>query len=179
MKFLMKEISIPLEDLRSIVRRNPKILLYSIHENLATKLISFFIMRLRMEPKHVLRILKAYPAIIDYNLENHMLPIVVYFLSDLEFSPIEFRSVLLKFPRLMTHSTFKIKHVVGYLRYQLGMDAVQVKRVLFQAPQVVSLDTENNLAFKVKFLKDELNLDKGDDLRKLISGMPTLILCSV
>jgi len=179
MKFLMKEISIPLEDLRSIVRRNPKILLYSIHENLATKLISFFIMRLRMEPKHVLRILKAYPAIIDYNLENHMLPIAVYFLSDLEFSPIEFRSILLKFPRLMTHSTFKIKHVVGYLRYQLGMDAVQVKRVLFQAPQVVSLDTENNLAFKVKFLKDELNLDKGDDLRKLISGMPTLILCSV
>lgn len=54
-----------------------------------------------------------------------------------------------------------------------------VKRVLFQAPQVVSLDTENNLVAKVEFLQSTLGLDRGDELRKVISGMPTLILCSI
>jgi len=179
MNFLYREIGIPIDDLQSIIQRNPKLLLYSLKDNLEVKLISFFIMRLRMEPRHVLKILKAYPFIIDYNLENHMLPIARFFLSELEFSPIEFRAILLKFPRLMTHSTFKIKHVVGYFRYQLGMNAVQVKRVLFQAPQVVSLDTENNLVAKVEFLQNTLGLYSGDDLRKVISGMPTLILCSI
>lgn len=179
MNFLHKEISISIEDLQSIIQKNPRLLLYSLRDNLEVKLISFFIMRLRMEPKHVLKILKSYPLIMDYNLENHMLPIARFFLSELEFSPIEFRGILLKFPRLMTRSTFKIKHVVGYLRYQLGMDAVQVKRVLFQAPQVVSLDTEKNLAVKVDFLRDVLKLDGGDELRKVIAGMPTLVLCSV
>jgi len=179
MKFLHREIGIPLVELQSIVQRNPKLLLYSLTHNLEIKLISFFIMRLRMEPKHVLKLLKSYPFIMDYNLENHMLPIARFFLSELEFSPIEFRSILLKFPRLMTHSMFKIKHTVGYFRYQLGMNAAQVKRVLFQAPQVVSLNTEHNLVDKVEFLQHGLGLDRGDELRKVISGMPTLLLCSI
>jgi hypothetical protein len=86
---------------------------------------------------------------------------------------------LLKFPRLMTHSLFKIKHVVGYLRYQLGMDANEVKRILYQAPQVISLNTDDTLVSKVSFLRDFFALENGTPLRKVIAGMPTLLLCNV
>jgi len=112
-------------------------------------------------------------------LEQHMLPIARFFLGELEFSPFELRKIVLKFPRLMTHSLFKIKHTVGYLRYQLGMNAEQVKRVLFQAPQVISLSTDDTLVSKVSFLRDAFGLEEGSDLRKVIVGMPTLLLCSV
>jgi mTERF domain-containing protein len=176
--FLHKELSIPLEDLRKILRANPRLLLYSLERNLQPKFISFFIMRLCMQPKDILKLLTCYPLIIDYNLENHMLPIARYFLSELEFSPMEMKHILLKFPRLMTHSLFKIKHLVGYLRYELGMNAKEVKRVLFQAPQVISLNTDEKVTSKVAFLKDTFGLSNDKDLRKVVSGMPTILLCN-
>jgi len=136
MKFLHKEMGIPISDLRGILVKNPRILLYSLIDNLQVKLISLFVMRLGMEKHHILKIMKAYPNILDYNLEEHLLPIMKYFILELDFSPSEFRGILLKFPRLMTYSLFKIKHVVGYLRFTLGMNAKQVKRVLFQGTVV-------------------------------------------
>ena len=177
--FLHKELKIRVFDLQKIVKGNPRILLYSLVGNLHPKIISFFIMKLYMEPQHVLKLLSAYPLILDYNLEDHMIPIARYLISELEFSPMEMRRILLKFPRLMTHSLFKIKHVVGYLRFQLGMDANEVKRVLFQAPQVISLSTDSTLVSKVSFLRDFFDLNNEKDLRKVIAGMPTLLLCSI
>eukprot|EP00557_Chaetoceros_sp_GSL56_P012899 CAMPEP_0176482726 /NCGR_PEP_ID=MMETSP0200_2-20121128/3531_1 /TAXON_ID=947934 /ORGANISM="Chaetoceros sp., Strain GSL56" /LENGTH=656 /DNA_ID=CAMNT_0017879065 /DNA_START=91 /DNA_END=2061 /DNA_ORIENTATION=+ len=178
LQFLHKEMSIPLENLQKILRANPRLLLYSLERNLQPKFISFFIMRLYMQPKDILKLLTYYPLIIDYSLENHMLPIARYFLTELEFSPMEMKHILLKFPRIMTHSLFKIKHLVGYLRYQLGMNAKEVKRVLFQAPQVISLNTDKKVASKVEFLKDTFELTNDKDLRKVISGMPTILLCN-
>ena len=177
--FLHKEMKIPLLDLQKMVKTNPRLLLYSLRDNLQPKLVSFFIMKLHMEPQHILDLLSTYPLIMDYNLENHMLPIARYFTAELEFSPMEMRRILLKFPRLMTHSLFKIKHVVGYLRYQLGMDANEVKRILYQAPQVISLNTDDTLVSKVSFLRDFFALENGIPLRKVIAGMPTLLLCNV
>eukprot|EP00551_Chaetoceros_affinis_P006443 CAMPEP_0203686204 /NCGR_PEP_ID=MMETSP0090-20130426/48944_1 /ASSEMBLY_ACC=CAM_ASM_001088 /TAXON_ID=426623 /ORGANISM="Chaetoceros affinis, Strain CCMP159" /LENGTH=280 /DNA_ID=CAMNT_0050555425 /DNA_START=819 /DNA_END=1658 /DNA_ORIENTATION=- len=143
-------------------------------------------------------------------MDNHLLPITRYFLTELEFSPMEFRSIVLKFPKIFSHSLFKVKHVVGYFRYELGMNASQVKRILFQAPQVVSLNTDDTLVGKVNFIQDAFKLrhqdhdndgdsdsdsDDNDDLssdygafsrsrrldniRKVITGMPTLLLCSI
>ena len=176
--FLHKEIKIPIKDLQTIIRKNPRIMLYSLMDNLQPKIISFLIMRLYMDPKDIVKLLTSYPAIMDYNLENHMLPIARYFLTELEFSPMELKKILLKFPRLMTHSMFKIKHVVGFLRFQLGMDADKVKRILYQAPQVISLSTDDTLVSKVNFLEKEFQL-QDEDLRKVISGMPSLLCCDL
>jgi len=178
MRFLHKEIDVPLEDLRRIIMRNPRVLMYSVERNLREKIISFFIMRLRMSPEQVRKMLISYPQILDYNLHDHMMPIAEYFTSDLGFSPTELRTILLKFPRLMTHSMLKIKHLIGYLRFELGMDAPQVKRVIFQAPQCIGLNTDSSLKGKVVFLGDTFDLS-NEELRKVIFGMPTLIICGI
>ena len=194
-QFLYQEIGIDKDDLKIIIQKNPAILLYSLQKNLQPKIISLFIMRLRMESTHITKLLKSFPFVMDYNMDNHLLPITRYFLTDLEFSDREFRSILLKFPKIYSYSLFKIKHVVGYLRYQLGMDASQVKRILFQAPQVISLNTDQTLVSKVEFVKELFGLSQNskstipsveignvsgmDDIRKVITGMPTLLLCSV
>jgi len=177
MGFLHKEMAISMEDLRKIVKKNPRVLLYSVEKNLKEKLISFLVMRLRMESRHVCKLLLAFPELLDYNLEDVILPIARYFMSDLEFSPTEFRSIMLKYPRLMSNSLRKIKHVVGFFRYEFDLDASQVKRIIFQGPQTVAL-SDDNLKSKISFLRDMFKLDTSE-VRKVIVGMPTLLMCSI
>lgn len=131
-----------------------------------------------MDKKQVQKLLLSYPQILDYNLERHILPISRYFIKDLGVSPTEFRGILLKFPRLLTHSLSKIKHVVGYLRFEVGLNAQQVKRVLYQAPQVIGLATDTTLKAKVEFLRDAFELD-DEQLRSIVAGMPTLAVLSI
>ena len=177
MGFLHKEMAISIDDIRKIVKKNPRVLLYSIETNLTEKLISFLVMRLRMESRHVCKILLAFPELLDYNLENTMLPIARYFMTDLEFSPTEFRAILLKYPRLMSNSLRKIKHIVGFFRYEFDLDASQVKRVIYQGPQMFGL-SDDNLKAKINFLRDTFQLNTNE-VRKVVVGMPTLLMCSI
>ncbi|KAL9183832.1 hypothetical protein ACHAXT_004688 [Thalassiosira profunda] len=172
-KFLHHEIQFSLDELRVLYTKNPRLLLYSLDDNLREKIVFFFILQLHMEPEQVQRVLLSYPQVMDYNLENHLKPIAEYFLSDLEFSSSELGQIVLKFPRVFSYALFRIKHVTGFLRYELGLDGRQVKRVLFQAPQVLGL-SEDSLKEKLDFLSDRLHLS-ADELGEVFSKMPTLI----
>lgn len=173
-QFLLNEIEFSLEELRSLYERNPKLLLYSLDENLREKIVFFFILQLHIEPENVRKLMLSFPQVMDYNLENHLKPIADYYISDVRFSATEFGSIVTRFPRLFSYSLFKIKHVTGYLRFELGLDATQVKRVIFQAPQIVGLDTEGNLQKKLDLLQTRLSLT-GQELGLVLSKMPTLM----
>lgn len=175
-RFLLRDANLDLDQLRSIVLKYPRILIYSL-DNLVGKMIFFFVMTLKMEPTQITKVLISFPYILDYNLERHIVPIFDYFIQDLGYQPTEFRSILLKFPRLVSHSLSKIKHVIGYLRFQLELEADHVKRIIFQAPQVVGLKDET-LQSKVDFLQQNLTL-APHQLRKIITGMPTVLILSV
>ena len=177
-EFLHREIHFTLKDLRKLYAKNPRLLIYSLDNNLREKIVFFFILQLQMQPEHVRKMLMAYPKVMDYNLENNMKPIAQYFLTELEFSAIEMRSIILRFPRVFTHSLFKIKHVIGFLRYELALDAQQVKRVIFQAPQILGLDTEGNLKAKLNFLQQRIDLTQ-QELSTFIAKMPTIFSLSV
>lgn len=183
-RFLRNELEIPRDDIRTIVQKNPRILLMSVDKNLQPKLIFFMIMTLMLTPNDVRKILLKFPGILNYNLDNHILPITRYFLS-LDVSTVEIGNMLLKFPRLVTNSLVKIKHVVGYLRFELGLEADGVRRILYQAPQILSLATAN-LESKVDFLMQVVapGAIRGDEdstkiLRKLIVGMPSLLYLNI
>ena len=183
-RFLSKEIAIPRDDVRKIVKTNPRILMMSVNQNLQPKLIFFMIMTLRLSSHDVRKILLKFPNVLNYDLENHILPITRYFLS-LDINSSEVSSMLLKFPRLVTNSLSKIKYVVGYLRFELGLDADGVRRILYQAPQVLSLST-NNLESKVEYLFQVVapGAQRGDEestkaLSRLIVGMPSLLYLSI
>ncbi|KAL7540362.1 hypothetical protein ACHAXR_010052 [Thalassiosira sp. AJA248-18] len=178
MKFMLNEIQFSVEDLRKVYQKNPRLLLYSLDGNLREKIVFFFILQLHMEPKHVRKILLSFPQIMDYNLENHMKPIAEYFMTELEFSAAELGRIIHRFPRLFSYSLFKIKHVAGFLRYELELDPRQAKRVIFQAPQVLGLDTEGNLKEKLDFLRNRLDLTSME-LGLVFSKMPTLMCLGV
>lgn len=177
LKFWRREMRIPLDQLRKIVQKNPRVLMYSLNDNLRPKLIFYLIMTLHMEPRQVLKLLLAYPNFLNYSLEDHLLPITRYFISELEYSSLEFRNLLLKCPRIMTSALYKIKHVVGYFRYELGMEASHVKRVIYQAPQVMGL-SDVNLRSKVEFVRATFDLNE-EELRHVLASVPTLLVCGV
>ncbi|KAL7575940.1 hypothetical protein ACA910_000736 [Epithemia clementina (nom. ined.)] len=184
-RFLRRELNLSRESIRRIVTKNPRMLLYSLEDNLVPKLVFFGIMTLHMDTSHVERLLLSYPQFLDYNLERHTLPIARYFLHDLEFSPTEFRSIVLAYPRITTHSLSTIKHTAGWLRYnELNFTGAQVKRILFQAPQACALK-DSNLWSKIHFLKQALGLEDDDndganeDLKKILVGMPRLLVLNV
>jgi mTERF len=176
MRFFVRDMEIPLEQLRQIVQRNPRVLLYSLDDNLIPKVIYFLIMTLQMSLVQVQKLLCAYPEFLDYNLDRHTLPIAKYFMKDLEYSPNEMSSILLKFPRLVTYQLARIKHRVGYLRYEIGLGGSQVKRVLYQSPQLTGLAFDT-LRDKIAFLHESLQLSPSE-LRTVVAGMPTLLVLS-
>lgn len=177
LKFLTQEINFSVEAVWRLCQSNPKLLLYSLDDNLREKIVFFFILQLHMEPEDVRTILLAYPQIIDYNLENHMKPIAEYFMAELEFSAAELGLIILKFPRLFSYSLFKIKHVTGFLRYELELDSRQAKRVIFQAPQVLGL-AEGSMKAKLDFLRNRLEFSIGE-LGLVLSKMPTLMCLGI
>ena len=136
------------------------------------QIVFFFILQLNLEPVDVRKVLLNFPQVVDYNLESHLRPIAEFFTMDIKFSAAEFGGIVLKFPRLFSYSLFKVKHVTGYLRYELGLDARQTKRVLFQAPQVLGL-SELKLKQKLDFLRSRLGLDQ-EELNAIFSKMPTV-----
>jgi len=179
MCFLDRELQISNSTtVREIVWKHPRMLLYSLEDNLIPKLIFFLIMTLHMTPQQVQKLLLVYPEFLGYNLERHILPMAQYFLTELELNSLEFQKIFLKFPRIVTFSLQKIKYVVGYLRYEVGLNAEQVRRVLYQSPQIMGLDTENNLKKKVNFLQISFNLT-DEQLRTVVAGMPSLLYLSL
>ena len=227
--FFRKELLISKSELRSICLSNPRILLFSLENKMQDILISYFILRLRMEvPYHTTKVLIRFPQIVNYSLQNHLMPTTLYFTETLGLHISEFRTVLVKYPKIMSYSLHKIQRVVAFLDNEFGWKQYKglgdtndhdqidrddnhnfevsnevsnqenqwkhnhLKRIFLQAPQIVGLDIETNLKSKIDFLRAELqshehhvisnqNNDSEiqDDISKLITGMPTLLLCNV
>lgn len=178
MHFLLGEVEIPMEKLRMIVKKNPLILLYSLEKNLIPKLVYFMLIQLQMTTAQVTKVLLAYPQILNYSLDRSIQPTTQYFVKELEFSNTEFAVILLRFPRLFTVSLRKIKHAVGYFRFELNLSPFQVKRVLYRAPGLLSLNADVNIKDKVSYLQSTLGLT-DDQTRKLIAAMPSLLGLSI
>lgn len=174
-RFLTSEMELSVEQLQKIVKKNPNILLYSVEENLIPKLVYYMIMRLQMNTRQIHKLLLTYPLILDCNLERTILPLTVYFMNELEYSPIEFRNILLKFPRLVTHSLRKVKRTIGYFRYELNMIPTQVKKVIYRAPVILGLNLEQNIQPKVQYLQSTLDLS-NEELHIVLAAMPSLVL---
>jgi mTERF domain-containing protein len=188
MRFLVRDMEVPLDTLRSIVLSNPRLLLYSLDDNLIPKLVYFLIMTLQMDLDQVQKLLTMYPQFLDYNLDRHILPLARYLMKDLEYNSREVRAMVLRHPRLLTFSLARIKRRAGYLRYELGLSADQVRRVLYQAPQAAIGLSDDHLRSKVEFLRSALGFDLHDEeddvcaddgFRKVLTGMPTLLSLSV
>lgn len=173
-QFLANEMELDLPQLQTLVQKNPKILLYSLEKNLIPKLIYYLLMKLNMSPSQAQKMLLSYPPFVDYNLERVIWPTTHYFVHDLGFAVTQFRSILLKFPRLVSHSLRKIKYAVGFFRFELGLSAEQVQRVLSGAPTILGLNVEENIKVKVNYLQDALALD-AEQLRALLVAIPTVL----
>lgn len=179
--FFRQEIQMSKEAVQRLMQKHPDIFAtHSLENNVKLKLIGLFTQKLLFEPIHLSKMLHLYPQILDRSLNEYLMPFTQYFLQNLMFSPLELRTILTQFPRLSSYSLARIKHIAAYLQDEEGFTAEQVKRIFFQAPQIVCLK-EEHLKEKIKFICNALELHPTDDdrLRKIIAGMPSLLKCSL
>lgn len=200
-RFFMNELLFSDITIAKILIKYPHIFTYSLENNLRVKIISFFILTLQFEVPHDLeKILLSFPQIFDYNLERHLIPIMRHFTSEeseFEYSINQFRSILLKFPRIMTNSIEKLQANASYLQNQMKFSPDQIKRIVLQSPQILAMNRKS-IEEKIDFLQSEFQLislaekhsfdskangETGeiepDELQKLITAMPTLLHCSI
>ena len=172
--------------IRRVILSNPIVLGYSLEKNLYPKMVFWreMLQIKAISSKHLLSVITKFPQFLNYNVQQIQL-IFDYFVNDVGCSVLEFRIMLLKCPRIITHSLKKIKGFVEYLMYDLQIDQdTQLKRVLLHAPQLISVSNES-LRAKVQYLRSLItqnnDYNKGHDeiLRKIIVGMPTLLSCSI
>lgn len=182
MIFFREEIHLSNEDIKKMLQKNSNIFAtYSLQQNITPKLMGLFAKKLLFEPVHFSKILLSYPQFLDRSLNHYLLPFTQYFLHDLNFSRFEFRTILTQFPKILSYSLKRIKHIAAYLRYEEGFNSVQVKRIFFQAPQIVCLK-EEHLKEKINFVRTTLQLGGGahdEQLRSIIAGMPSMLKCSL
>uniref|UniRef100_A0A7S2L9C5 mTERF domain-containing protein, mitochondrial n=1 Tax=Leptocylindrus danicus TaxID=163516 RepID=A0A7S2L9C5_9STRA len=177
-QFFHDDLLFPVDDIRSMVCKEPKILLYSLENNLCQKIVSYFMSMLHMDEVSVKRLLTTYPQVMNYSLHDSMIPVTRYFISDLGFSNDDFVRIILKYPRLFTLSLSKVKHMVGFFKYELALESASVRKIIHQSPQCLGLSIELNIQAKLRFLRTKLEL-KEDQLRQIITGMPTIFQCSI
>ncbi|GKY93086.1 hypothetical protein MPSEU_000276900 [Mayamaea pseudoterrestris] len=159
--------------LRCIVQKQPRILLYSLDANLVPKLIVYCISMLGMSASQVEKLLLAYPEFLGYDLELHILPITNQFIQDLDMSAYEFSVLILKFPRVISYSLSKIKRILGYLRYEIGLVGLDLKRVVNAWPPIFAL-SQANLEGKVHSLRQAFVLSP-EELQRVLVTKPTLL----
>lgn len=178
MQFWCDDLQFSMDDLRRIVLANPKLLMYSLENNLAPKCIYLLLMTLEMTHQQIQRLLLRYPKFCDQSLERVVLPIVQYFLNDLEFPTYTVATMLVRFPRLVTHSLDgKIKRNIGYLRYELGVSAENVETMLSRAPSLLGLPMVR-LRKNVDYLKTLLQ-NNNEHLQRVLTAMPSLLTVNV
>ena len=178
MQFLVQDVELPMESLRAIVKKNPRILLYSVESNLLPKLVYYLLMKLQMTTEQVEKFLLSFPQFLDYNLERTIQPTTQYFIEDLEFGRTEFATILIRFPRLFTVSLRKIKHSVGYFRFEMYLSPSQVKRILLRTPALLGFNADSNIKPKVHYLQHAMDLSE-EQTRQLIASMPSLLGLSI
>lgn len=177
-RFLLRDLEMTPSVLKTIIAKHPRILLYSLENNLIPKLVYFLVMSLQLTPQQVGSLLQRYPGFVGYNLERHVRPISNYFLVELGWTTSDLARMLQRNPRLISFALSKIKHVVGFLRYKLGLAPNEVQRVLLAAPQLFGLAVDTSVQHRLDYLQAELQLT-DDQLRQLITGMPRLLTLSI
>jgi mTERF domain-containing protein, mitochondrial len=170
-RYFVSHVQLSPTDLRRIVLKNPKLLLYSIERNLYPKLN---ILNMTTDQTH--RVLLSFPQYCDYNLDRTIAPALEYLVDDLGMTADEVRAILARWPRIVTY-TSALKSQVGFFRYEMGLSPTTVKMALRRIPSLVGLATDTIRA-KLRYYSRRLNYT-DDQVKAMIATMPQLLVLDV
>ncbi|GMI06483.1 hypothetical protein TrVE_jg1438 [Triparma verrucosa] len=153
-------------DLSQIVTQNPRILLYSLPENIIPKVELLD----EISEGHADIIILKYPLYLDYSVEG-VSDLVSFLKERVNLANREVAKVLIKRPTVVSNGLEKMEEVVTYFNEEHGIPMDSVKKILVQNPVVFSLAI-STLREKMRVLTRRF----GEDATKsIVVGCPNIL----
>ncbi|XP_061364039.1 transcription termination factor MTERF8, chloroplastic-like [Gastrolobium bilobum] len=122
-----------------------------------------------LEPFGGIGLIVRWPAILNYDLDNQLIP-KIKVLTELNGGDVrDVGKVLHKFPAILSYSVKHVEQHVELLRSFAGLDDQEIFRIILVYPGVVTASRERKLRPRIQFLK-ECGLDSGDISKFLIKA---------
>jgi len=153
-------------DLSQIVTQNPRILLYSLPDNIIPKVELLD----EISEGHADIIILKYPLYLDYSLEG-ISDLVSFLKERVKLTNREVAKVLIKRPTLVSNGLEKMEEVVNYFNVEHKLPMDSVKKILVQNPVIFSLAI-STLREKMCVLSRRF----GEDAAKsIVVGCPNVV----
>ncbi|KAK7266910.1 hypothetical protein RIF29_19571 [Crotalaria pallida] len=152
----LMELGMDIEQIRSIVRRFPSFVYYSL-EGKVKPVVEFFL-ELGVPKEDIPTILTKRPQLCGISLSENLKPTMM-FLESLGVDKKQWAKVIYRFPALLTYSRQKLKESVDFLQ-EFGISDESIGKILTRCPTIVSYSVEDNLRPTAKYFHS-LGVDVG------------------
>jgi len=131
---------------------------------------------------HSFLLLPPLPQIVDFSLDNTVLPLFFFFTEEMGLEVSDVRMLTIKYPRIVTHGTEKCTTVFGFLRYEMevrrgeGFRRAKQDRVGLGAASNERADSKHAaplLAPPSSSLTNSLQYGL-EDIKKIVLGFPQI-----
>ncbi|XP_019427622.1 PREDICTED: transcription termination factor MTERF5, chloroplastic isoform X1 [Lupinus angustifolius] len=152
----LMELGMEIEQIRTIVRRFPSFVYYSL-EGKIKPVVEFFL-ELGIPKEDIPTILAKRPQLCGISLSENLKP-TMKFLESLGVDKKQWAKVIYRFPALLTYSRQKLKESVDFLQ-EIGISDESIGKILTRCPNIVSYSVEDNLRPTAKYFRS-LGVDVG------------------
>ena len=164
----------------TFIKRAPKILCYSIEDNLEPSLADIQ-SSLDLSGKELTKMIVRTPGVLHHGLSADLLASRFLFLQDVlnidEDDLESLRKVVMECPGLLVWSKEKMKEMMHWLKDRLGLDSAKIAQTCSNWPHVLTSKL-TTLEEKVDWIQEALSLSDGE-LGKLFGTMPVLFGLSI
>ncbi|XP_061364065.1 transcription termination factor MTERF8, chloroplastic-like [Gastrolobium bilobum] len=122
-----------------------------------------------LEPFGGISLIIRWPAILNYDLDNQLIP-KIKVLTQLNGGDVrDVGKVLHKFPAILSYSVKHVEQHVELLKSFANLDDQEIFKLILEFPAIVTNSRERKLRPRIQFLK-ECGLDSGDIFKFLIKA---------
>lgn len=178
LEFLQNRLKLSAEELKSIVRKYPGLLLYQSDENVGPTL-HFLSDRLGVGKKALAKIVKDCPTLLGSKQET-LQRNLDYIESRICLNEAEkVATVVKKCPKLLSLSIDEnLEPTVIKFQNYFGFDDAEVSAVFMKFPNLLSLDFDKSIKARIEWFRETLHANVKE-ISKIVKKQPTLLASSV
>ncbi len=172
MNYLENELNV---NVKKAVKRNVHVLGYDLEKNIKPT-IDYLINEVGVKEKDINKIIEKHSPILGVSIENKIKPNIEFILNELKVSNKKIGVVVSANPSMLTSDIEnQLMPKTKYLR-ELGV--IRLDKVAIRAPAYFSLNIEDNVKFKIEYLKNDLGLNEKE-LSKVIENVPSCLTSNI
>mmetsp|Transcript_36233 Transcript_36233/g.42048 ORF Transcript_36233/g.42048 Transcript_36233/m.42048 type:complete len:276 (+) Transcript_36233:70-897(+) len=150
--------------------------------NKISPLIGFLADDANCTMKQIQRMLRRYPQLLQYSIENKLKPKMLFLCTELDIdnSSDDFAKIIASFPTILWLTEPTIMAKIDFLRSELRLDTdnYELEEIVLAMPSILGLSLENNLKPKFEFFTQSVGMTRWE-LKEFVLYQPALLAYSL